>query len=58
MDRIHSVDVQPDRDGISHTLVINGISVARFADLATALKVREQMVSEAYLQEPGTEEAV
>lgn len=45
--KLHSIDIQPDSDRASHLLVVNGHVAARFASLATALQVREEMISDA-----------
>jgi hypothetical protein len=34
--KIHSIDIEPGRDGTSHYLLANGQTIARFDDLQSA----------------------
>ena len=49
--RLHSADVQPAGDRVSHVLTINGFPAARFADLQKAIKARALLLDQA--TDPG-----
>jgi hypothetical protein len=64
MDRIHSADLEPAGDRVSHTLIINGLPAARFDELKKAIAARQLTIEQSLEQrprcrmEPGAEEGV
>jgi hypothetical protein len=52
MDRIHSADIEPAGDRVSHTLIINGLPAARFDELKKAIAARQLVIEEALEQQP------
>lgn len=62
MSDFHSADIQPSGDKLSHHLLINGVTIARFNELKKALAARSLLIEQSLAQqqrriEPGDGEA-
>jgi len=51
-DSFRCADIEPARDRVSHTLIINGLPAARFDELKKAIDARQLVIKEALEQRP------